>query len=136
MYSLERRRERYMIMYVFKIIHGVVPNLTGERYKIKTRISERRGLECTVPSIAVYATAKFKSLVDKSFAVCGPRLFNCVPKDVRNSNLSCESFKNKLDRYLASVPDKPSLPNYYQSAVSNCLLDQIEQMRRDGTNIA
>ena len=34
MYSLERRRDRYVVIYVWKIIQGLVPNLLG-RDKIK-----------------------------------------------------------------------------------------------------
>ena len=44
LYSLERRRERYAILYVYKIYRGIAPNFENERWTITTRYSERRGL--------------------------------------------------------------------------------------------
>ena len=43
--SLERRRERYQIIYVWKILEGLVPNLSGSS-KIEPRLSDRRGRSC------------------------------------------------------------------------------------------
>ena len=133
MYSLERRRDRYTILYTYKVILGITPNFEDDSLKIVTRINDRRGLLCQVPPICTSATARMKTLVEQSFAVRGPRLFNCIPQDVRNINKSYESFKRGLDNFLAQVPDLPSLPNYPQPASSNSLVDQLEQLRRDGS---
>ena len=43
-YSLERRRERYRIMYVWKVLEKMVPNING---KIEVKLNERRGRQCT-----------------------------------------------------------------------------------------
>ena len=40
LYSLQRRRERYIIIYVWKILEGLVPNLNPP---ICTKTSDRRG---------------------------------------------------------------------------------------------
>ena len=47
-YSLERRRERYCIIYVWKILEGLLPNING---KVKVTQSDRRGRHCSIPSI-------------------------------------------------------------------------------------
>ena len=126
LYSLERRRERYIILYVFKIIAGVVPNFQNDRFCIKTQTNNRRGKFCSIPPLNNQASARMKTKVDSSFAVRGPRLFNCLPQKLRNHEGSVDSFKCILDKLLASVPDKPLLPNYpRQQAESNSLLHQI-----------
>ena len=135
MYSLERRRDRYTVMYVYKVMMGIAPNLEDERFKIKTRYNERRGLLCEVPPMRSGATARIRSAVDQSFAIRGPRLFNSLPRKIRSSNLTFDSFKRQLDNFLSQVPDLPSAPNYPQAAAGNGLLEQLEQLRREGNFI-
>ena len=38
LYSLERRGERYVIIYTMKILKGLVPNFSDDSYKLKTYI--------------------------------------------------------------------------------------------------
>ena len=132
MYSLERRRERYLILYVYKIILGVTPNFEGERFKIKTSFNVRRGLSCVIPSIKTQAAGRVKSNVERSFAVRAPLLFNSIPKDLRINNLNYLSFKKRLDDVLSRVEDTPSFPGLRPRAISNTLLNQFELMKRDG----
>ena len=88
MYSLERRRERYTILYIYKIILGIAPNFESLRWSIKIRNSQRRGLSCEIPSITTSASSRVKTMVDQSFAVRGPRLFNSIPVELRSGNMS------------------------------------------------
>ena len=83
LYSLERRRERYIILYTFKIILGLVPNFTDERFKIKTQLSVRGDRVCRVPAIINCATTKTKTLVENSFAVQAPKLLNSLTAEIR-----------------------------------------------------
>ena len=55
-YSLERRRDRYSILYVYKIIIGLAPNFEDERFQIKTKINARRGRFRLIPAISRTAT--------------------------------------------------------------------------------
>ena len=59
----------------------------------------------------------------------GPRLFNALPSNLRDFTGSLDKFKNMLDTYLKSVPDKPPLAGYAQAVLSNSLLDRIMYMR-------
>ena len=127
LYSLERRRERYIVIYVWKIIQGCVPNLEGGD-RITTRNTGRRGRLCRVPPLSSQTRGRIQTLRDDSFAVLGPRLFNCLPRELRAYEDDLDCFKAQLDSFLATVPDKPTLPHYYQAASTNSLLSQVDQI--------
>ena len=132
LFSLERRRDRYTVLYVYKIIVGLVPNFEDERFRIQTKYNERRGLLCIVPAIRTSASARIKSMVDQSFAVRGPRLFNMLPKKVRNINVKFEAFKRGLDQYLGGITDEPPIFSHPQTAAGNNSLGaQIERTWRN-----
>ena len=49
-----------------------------------------------------------QTLRNQSFQVSGPRLFNSMPKAIRNmKKCSLEDFKVTLDSFLKTVPDEP-----------------------------
>ena len=132
LYSLERRRERCIIMYIFKIINGLAPNFVDERFAVKTYMSVRQDRLCRVPSISFGSTARIRNLVEHSFAIQAPKLFNCLPSELRNFQGSFPAFKARLDKFLLRVYDRPCTPGYHQSAASNSLISQLAQMRADG----
>ena len=135
LYSLERRRDRYIIIYLFKMITGRVPNFIDDKYRVTTFMNIRRGLLCCIPLLNRTAMARHKSLKEDSFAVMGPRLFNAIPSDLRDLNLSLDSFKSKLDKFLMTIHDKPTAPNYHQASRSNNIVSQIESMRSGASSI-
>ena len=51
LYSLQRRRERYIIIYIWTITQNTVANNDGTmRHKIKTRKHPRHGTQCVIQS--------------------------------------------------------------------------------------
>ena len=130
LYSLERRRERYIIIYTWKLLYGKIPNIEGEK-KIMMKFSDRKGIECQIPPLKTQAMQRIKSLVDNSLVVKGPKLFNKLPRDVRDFNGDLEGFKKRLDDFLVTIPDQPVLPTaqYAQAETSNSLLEQIQCRR-------
>ena len=66
---------------------------------------------------------------EASLAVRGARLCKLLPCDVRNTVLpltnSVIPFKTKLDNFLSTIPDQPTVQSRRRPAVSNSLLDQI-----------
>ena len=117
MLSLQRRRERYQIIYLWKILENIVPNpvvvnTNANEKLIKFNISPRRGRFCILPTIKSTARSAVKNLKYNSFHMHSCKLFNSMPKDLRNLT-GCEInvFKNKLDVYLATLPDNPNLPS-------------------------
>ena len=131
LYSLERRRERYIIIYVWKIIRGIVPNVDGAN-RIQTETG-RHGRHCVIPSLGRGAMRRIQTQNDNSFFVKGPKLFNCIPKAIRECNENQDIFKRKLDNFLKNVPDQPSGSGgaYSRQAQTNSLLHQVRYRRAD-----
>ena len=132
LFSLERRRERYLIIYVFKIIQGYTPNLRDGKYQIKVEYNARRGRSCKLPSINTQSPASVNSMIETSFYVRGPDLFNRLPAKLRNFDSGTDTFKSQLDRFLSTIPDQPCLPAYHQRAPSNSIIDQLAVLTSDG----
>ena len=121
-YSLERRRDRYIILYIFKIINNMVPN-PGISYKH----SARRGKILLNPSICL-TNSHATTLAHHSFFQRSPRIFNALPKELRNTTTTnINSIKKSLDKFLSKIPDEPKIPGCYPTnhAISNKLEDQI-----------
>ena len=132
MYSLERRRERYSIVYTWRIIEGLSPNL--ENTPINAKWHPRRGRACVVPPLATTAPKYIQSTRFSSFAYRGPRLFNTMPREVKDmTGCTVEMFKTAVDRALAQVPDEPLAPGLTQQrrAESNSLLHQTVNVHGD-----
>ena len=133
LYSLERRRERYMLIYVWKVLRNLVPNIGDPDMEIRLVTgTSRRGEMCRIPPLNNRAPVYVQTLKESSFCVHGPRLFNELPRELREFRGAQNVFKRELDKFLQSVPDLPSLPHYHQRAGGNSLLDQVVLLRRDG----
>ena len=63
LYSFQRRRERYIIIYVWKILEGLVPNFFSP---ICAKESDRRGRTCITSHIYVgrLGTIEYNSLTN------------------------------------------------------------------------
>ena len=125
LYSLERRRERYLIVYTYKIITGVSPNFENQRFKLNIVANERRGRSIDIPPINTSATMANRTMIDRSFPIRGPNLFNSLPKRLRNFEGSVDTFKRHLDKFLSEIPDQPCIPGYQQAALTNSIIDQL-----------
>lgn len=142
MLSLQRRRERYQIIYVWKIIEGIVPNpvMSSAHSKnnfIDFSISQRLGRTCKVPGLKSQSSCYIKNIRFNSFHVHSCRLFNCLPIDIRNlDNVTVEFFKSKLDIYLSDIPDCPHLPGLrkFCPLSSNSLIEMVPYYRQSLIN--
>ena len=106
MYSLQRRRERYIIIYTWKIIENLVPNVGN----IMSYRNPRQGRKCNIPLVQ---RGPWQKTVYSSFKMQGPRLFNALPSYLRNlSGCTKDKFKDELDKYLFRIPDEPLMPGY------------------------
>ena len=111
LYSIQRRFERYSIIYTWKILHGLAVN-PGIEVK-STRIS-RQGLTLKIPKYT-------NPLREQSFLVKGPKLYNSLPKQIKefpylheqNPKRSVDAFKREVDTYLNKIPDEPNLSAEY-----------------------
>ena len=114
--SLQRRRERFIILTMWKILHGQ----TSNDLNIMFQTRPRTGTKAVVPSISRQSSASHQSRYDTSFAVMGPKLWNCVPNNL-NTMVQFELFKKNLTAFLLSVPDTPPTKGYSPSN-SNSIL--------------
>ena len=105
LYSLQRRRERYIIITVWKMAVGLTKNFLNLEF-YNTR---RFGVKCRVKLSK--AMGHIKTVRNNYFTATGPSLFNCVPKDVK-ANKKLANFKSDLDKFLQNIPDTPPLPGY------------------------
>lgn len=129
LYSLERRRDRYRILYTWKMANGDVPKVVdGEGNGLEIVNNARRGWLFRIPQMISRSSVRVRRQVDSSIMVMGPRLFNSLPKQIRDNRDSFVKFKHELDEYLQTVPDQPPLPHYYKVAQSNSVADQYRQM--------
>ena len=120
LYSLQRRREIYCILYVWKVLEQLVPN-----FGIKVGNNRRMGRYCIVPHIRQSSSCKIQTIRFGSMAINGPRLFNCLPPRIRNlSGCSIEVFKRVLDKDLETIPDEPRIPGLtrYCAESSNSII--------------
>ena len=86
----------------------------------------RRGRQCVQRYASLASPKPIQNIINGSFASRGPRLFNLIPKHVRElKNVSVDVFKDALDKYLALVPDQPQIQGYtvMRQADSNSLVD-------------
>ena len=105
--SLQRRRERFIIMYMWKILHHYTSNDINVQFVSRPRL----GNLTVVPSAYKYSSAANQSLYDNSFAVTGPKLWNVIPYHL-NSISDKEHFKSLLTQFLLSIPDTPPVRGY------------------------
>ena len=105
--SLQRRRERYILIMMWKIHNGFVPN----DMRIEFRLNERLGLRAGFPGIPRGCRDRVRTQYDSSFAYLGPKLWNLLPKSI-NSIDKLQKFKGELTRFVLSLPDKPPVHGY------------------------
>ena len=105
LYSQERRRERYMIICIWKISQGLV---SGYSVPFTCR-SSRTGRTAVPAKVLQSAPTTVKNTMAVSLGVKGAKLFNLLPTELRNSDHGdILMFKNHLDIFLQNIPDEPT----------------------------
>ena len=137
LYSLERRRERYMVIYVWKVIHALYPNPgigLNKEFMAQHRLhpnsgigyisfNDRLGYEVGHP------TGNVPTLDRLSILTRWCEIFNEIPHQLRrtlgdNEAPSLTKFKKALDSWLEQVPDQPTIPGRWRAAISNSIVHQ------------
>ena len=116
LYSLQRRRERYKILYVWKMYRNLLPNHLNLDFKF----SLRRGPYVERP-LGKSGSKRVNSTVFNSCSSTAVALFNSVPRVVKEQ-LTLEGAKRELDKFLSNIPDEPPIKGY-GAENSNSLLD-------------
>jgi ribonuclease P/MRP protein subunit RPP40 len=132
MYSIQRRFERYRLIYTWKVLEGRVPNC-GLRWKT----SDYVGRTCVPPQPK--HNRLVRNLRSNSFQAAGPRLFNSLPANIRDFSGSPETLKTKIDQHLQVIPDQPIVPggnlpaplNQITATNTNCVTDWSRHLSLD-----
>lgn len=94
---VEFRIEFKVLMFVFKAINGLAPSYLSDLLTVRDPVRALRSSHYT--SLVMPKKSNYEKWGDRSFAACGPKLWNALPKDLRNiSELSV--FKARLKTYL------------------------------------
>ena len=133
LYSLERRRERYLIIYAWQMLENIKENIL----ELKSSNNRRSRVIWSRPIRWIYRGKNIKhshrTIIHDSTAKKMERLFNCLPPYLRNiKEKTTETFKLHLDKWLHNVPDLPRIDNYVArvAAASNSIINQAATLRR------
>ena len=85
-----KRVQYHTCLMVYKIISGQAPKYVSEHHERQTR--------STVLDL-LHISRSHSAYFDRAFSVQGPKLWNSLPADIRNST-SINRFKCELKRYL------------------------------------
>ena len=66
------------------------------------------GLTAKVPPLRKDCALASQTLYENSFGGRGPRMWNCIPVDIR----AMDTFKRKITQLMLSVPDAPPIRGY------------------------
>ena len=116
--SLQRRRERYTMILVWKVYNNEIPNSTDMCFVDR----HRSGPRAVVPRYSYEAQRSNLSLYEQSFAVLGARLWNTLPRSVKEAP-TLYQFKSQLGSFLSTIPDTPPISGYPAQANSNSILE-------------
>ena len=98
------------------IVHG---------YSFTFLQNPRRGRLVAVANYTSEAPASVRRAREASLSVQGARLFNIIPRHLRDTSTgTVDQFKAGLDSWLSTIPDQPTIPGRLRAAQSNSLLDQ------------
>ena len=102
--SFQRRRERYSIIHVWKILNEHAPN-----FQFKSH--QRHGIKAEIPAMNKSAQLSVRTDYYNSFRVRAAQLFSVLPSELRGIIL-LDSFKVGLGRFMEQYPDTPPVPGY------------------------
>jgi hypothetical protein len=120
--SLQRRRERYMIIHVWKMLNNLSPNDIGMQFTDNARL----GKKVKIPAFNKAAPLSAVTLYDSSFAVHAGKLWNTLPGYV-TSPTKLDIFKIQLGKFLRLIPDNPPVKGYHTSQNRNSIIDWRNQ---------
>ena len=105
--SLQRRREKMIVLHIWKIKNGFYPNTISLQFKFHGRSNSFKAICKPLPKVNGTLLTKY----EESFMIKGCKLWNTLPQHLTHIT-SLDSFKHQLQIFCNSVPDKPPLPGY------------------------
>ena len=130
LFSIQRGNERYKLLFLWKAMNGMVPDIG-----VKRVYDGRRGYVITIPPLTGSVNS-VKTMREKSLPISAAKLYNSLPYYIRDyEGDDYKTFKAMLDEFLSSIPDEPSVPGLStsnqntDSRPSNSIIDWSRNMR-------
>ena len=124
--SMQRRRERYSIIMMWKMSTGNAPNNIGVKFYNNARLGKKVEVPTSPTTTQVSVATKYHN----SFACRAARLWNTLPCNV-NTAEDLASFKVLLGKWLERFPDRPPVTGYTRQN-NNSILDWERIVSREG----
>lgn len=105
--SLQRLRERMILLHVFKIKNKFYPNTISLEFKLHERSNSIKAVLKPLPKVKGALLKKYEA----SFVINCCKLWNSLPYNLTHIS-SLNLFKVHLDKFLITVPDEPPIPGY------------------------
>ena len=100
LFSQEGRRERYRVIYIWKILENLVPPLSDADNGGQVKLHSRIGRTTSLPAMNNKCPQAIQRIRDSSLAVHGAKLFNCLPRSIRDvTKCATLEFKATLDKF-------------------------------------
>ena len=132
MYSLERRRDRYLIIYGWQQIENIKENVLN----LKTSwIGRNRTIVSSVIPKQIEGRRIKRADITKVHNCPARKIerqFNSIPAHIRNrTGVTTDTFKYQLDKWLRMVPDQPKFGSYakWVAAESNSIQHQAVTLK-------
>ena len=116
LFSLQRRRERFIILHMWKILNAKTSNDLSIEFVFRPRL----GNLAKIPLCKRTSSAFHRTAYEHSFAVMGPKLWNCIPYNL-NSIKNMDLFKMRFTGFLMSVPDTLPVRGYTPTNLNSLL---------------
>ena len=133
MYSMKRRRERYLIINAWQQIENVKENIL--KLEIENNgdpeegtLGRRRCIKSQM--IPTTQSSGSRTIIHNFTARQMERLFNDLPYKLQMvMRVKTETFKRKLDKWLRTIPDTPRRDDYVASigVSTNSIVEQEKQ---------
>ena len=104
-----------MIIHLWKVYNDLAPNHTTRPVEDSFKVHGRKGLEAKFPDLYTSAQGSVETLRENSFSVRAVKLFNRMPKEVRESE-TLEELKVNIGNFLDGIPDHPPVRGYRSSS--------------------
>ena len=131
--SVQRRFQRYRIIYLWKVVAGLTHN-----FGISWRYDDHKGLMININQLKYHSISNnVLNIWKQLLGVNGAMLFNSLPYKVRNyGGKSISGFKMTLDQVLETIPDCPPSIGLYPLPIntesmknSNCIIDWCKYLK-------
>ena len=119
-FSQERRRERYTIIFLWKLAEKHVQGYVQDFVQ-----NPRRGRLAVVHQPPAHQPPAVRKAREASLSCRGSKLFNLIPRELRGMSGTVLQFKVGLDKWLSNIPDQPSINGKQRAAKTNSLIDQV-----------